>query len=267
METRPWKVQRYNLHDCWEEDDEVAVEYPLTVMVNGKEFATMVCTPSDMEELVIGFLASEGIVRTYEEIERINMDEDRGFAYIDKAGAVPVSQDGQKRWLGSCCGKSRAFYFHSDAVTARTVMDESVFTAGDCYERMEEFQASAGMFQETGGVHQAAVATREGIVKAYADIGRHNALDKLYGYLLKEGLSRQGKMIVFSGRISSEVLLKISKMGFGVLLSKSAPTDLALQLAVDLNITAVGFLRGKRMNVYTHTRRVAATCEGGMAFE
>ncbi|MGP4062378.1 formate dehydrogenase accessory sulfurtransferase FdhD [Halobacillus sp. H74] len=267
MSTRSWKIQRYD-HDVHREvDDEVASEYPLTVVVNDKEFATMVCTPMDLEELVIGFLASEGIIRTYEEIERLTIDEDRGFAYTQTSKDIPIRTDVQKRWLGSCCGKSRAFYFQNDATTAKTIMDSFTITPSECYDLMESFQLEAGIFQRTGGVHQAAIASPEGLLKTYTDIGRHNALDKLFGYLLKEKVKRKGKVILFSGRISSEVLLKISKIGLGLLLSKSAPTDLALELAEDLNITAVGFTRGQRMNVYTHHRRVQAPVEGGQRLE
>lgn len=267
MGTKSWQIHRFQEREWTSEADEVANEYPLTVTVNGEEFATMVCTPMDKEEMVIGFLASEGLIRKVTDIKEMTIDDERGFAYVETTKNLPQIQSGQKRWLGSCCGKSRAFYFQSDAATARTSMDESIFDPELCYKLMEEFQSHAGLFQRTGGVHQAAIATEEGIMKAYADIGRHNALDKLYGYLLKENVSRKGKIILFTGRISSEVLLKISKMGFGILLSKSAPTDLALQLAYDLNITAVGFLRGKRMNVYTHPRRIAAASGGGVTIE
>ena len=267
MGTISWKIQRYAQEQFHDENDEVAMEYPLTVVVNGEEFATMVCTPMDLEELVIGFLASEGMIRTYSDIGNMNVDEDRGFAYVETRNVTPPVAKDQKRWLGSCCGKSRAFYFQNDAMTSKTVYDESVYNPEVCIGLMEAFQGQAGLFKRTGGVHQAAIASSEGIVKAFADIGRHNALDKLYGFLLKESVSRKGKLILFTGRISSEVLLKISKMRFGLLLSKSAPTDLALQLADDLNITAVGFLRGKRMNVYTHPRRLGITSEGGLANE
>src|SRR5699024_3079125 len=88
------------------------------------------------------------------------------------------------------------------------------------------------------------------------DIGRHNTLDKIYGYILENSIPIHDKVIVFSGRISSEVLLKISKIGIGVIISKAAPTDLALELAHDLGITAIGFTRGHKMNIYTHPERV-----------
>lgn len=97
-----------------------------------------------------------------------------------------------------------------------------------------------------------------GVRVVRTDIGRHNTLDKLYGHALRREIALDERAVVFSGRISSEVLLKVVKMGCPLLLSKSAPTDLALELADQLGVTAVGFLRGEAMNVYTHPERIAA---------
>ncbi|MBM7553020.1 formate dehydrogenase accessory sulfurtransferase FdhD [Thalassobacillus pellis] len=254
--TEKRKVMRYQGHLFTYEDDDVAEEFPLTIVVNGEEIATMVCSPIDMRELVVGFLATEGIIFKYEDIHSITMDEECGFAYVELHRNLPDARNTDKRWLGSCCGKSRAFYFQSDAKTARTVTSTHKIAVKECLDLMEEFQSTADMFHQTGGVHQAALATAQGVQLSYADIGRHNALDKIYGKILIDKISLKDKLIIFSGRISSEVLLKVSKMNIGILLSKSAPTNLALDLAEDLNITAIGFIRNGRMNVYTHESRV-----------
>ncbi|MCA0969514.1 formate dehydrogenase accessory sulfurtransferase FdhD [Halobacillus litoralis] len=260
-ETRNWGIVQFH---SGEEDfltDEIAVEYPLTVVVNGREFATMVCSPNDLEYLVIGFLASEGVIRGRQEIESLSIDEETGFAYTELTKEWTVTTSHDKRWIGSCCGKSRAFYFESDAKTARTVMNQLKIAPEECTRLMSAFQKSAHTFKRTGGVHQAALATTDNLQIAFSDIGRHNALDKLFGYMIQHRVSKSDHLILFSGRISSEVLLKVSKMGIGLLLSKSAPTDLALQLAMDLNITAVGFVREERMNVYTHPERLMRSGE------
>src|SRR5699024_3757633 len=104
-----------------------------------------------------------------------------------------------------------------------------------------------------------ALCSRDDMIAVRADIGRHNALDKLYGHCLQNNISTKDKLIVFSGRVSSEVLLKASKIGVGVFLSKSAPTDLALNLADELNMTVAGFIRGNNMNVYTHPWRIVTS--------
>ncbi|SFA85310.1 FdhD protein [Lentibacillus halodurans] len=252
-----WQVIRFDGKDPSSLDDEVAAEFPLTVMLNGEEFATMVCSPTDLEELVIGFLASEGIIRFYDEISSMSVDEKRGFAYIEITKDIGSLQyDHSKRFIGSCCGKSRQFYFKSDVKTAKTIYSRLSISVDQCYALMRKMQAASEQFIRTGGVHNAALASPDEMLAIRNDIGRHNALDKIYGHILQERIPVKNKLIVFSGRMSSEVLLKISKIGAGTLLSKSAPTDLALQLADDLGITVIGFARKGRLNVYTHPHRI-----------
>lgn len=126
----------------------------------------------------------------------------------------------------------------------------------DCFQLMNKLQQSAATFQETGGVHNAAICDKNGFMLSRMDIGRHNALDKLYGYCLKHHISIRDKVVVFSGRISSEILLKVAKIGCEVVLSKSAPTELALNLAEELRITTVGFIRSDSLNIYTCPERI-----------
>lgn len=251
-----WKTVRFNGDDSALEGETIAIEYPLTITINGDEFATMVCTPTNMRELVIGFLASEGIIRFYDEIKTIQIDDDRGFAHVQLYKELEKSQDHSKRFIGSCCGKSRQFYFQSDVQTAKTVMSKMTISSQACLNLMDNLQMESDYFQKTGGVHNAALSTIDELLEIRTDIGRHNALDKIYGYVIENNIPLSDKLIIFSGRMSSEVILKISKMGIGIIVSKSAPTDLALRLAEDLGITAIGFARRNKMNVYTHHHRV-----------
>lgn len=244
--------------DSYEEQlDPVAIEYPLTIMVNGQEFATMVCTPTDLNELVQGFLASEGLIRSLSEVNSIHVDEETGFSYVELKTSPSLNKETHsKRFIGSCCGKSRQFYFQNDAKTARTIMSQTKLSVDQCHFLMNEMQETSSNFHLTGGLHNAALCTPEELIISRADIGRHNALDKIYGYCLENKISLKDKVVAFSGRISSEVLLKVSKIGVGIILSKSAPTTLALDLAEDLGITTVGFIRRDRLNVYTHPERI-----------
>nr|WP_232223934.1 formate dehydrogenase accessory sulfurtransferase FdhD [Anoxybacillus tepidamans] len=239
-----------------EQEDAIVREYPLTIVVNGQEFATLVCSPEHLDELVIGFLASEGVIRSYGDIKKLTIDEPRGFAYVDLLAPLPESSAFSKRFIGSCCGKSRQFYLLNDVRTAKTVMSTTKIGVEQCFSLMNTLQNGSVVFRETGGVHNAALCDESGIVIARSDVGRHNALDKIYGYCLRHSIPMRDKLVAFSGRVSSEVLLKVSKMGAGIVLSKSAPTDLALQLADDLRITVVGFIRGATLNIYTHPERI-----------
>jgi FdhD protein len=137
-------------------------------------------------------------------------------------------------------------------------------TTEDCFHLMHEMQDGANIFKKTGGVHNAALCDVHGIVLSRMDIGRHNALDKIYGHCLRHHISMQDKIIVFSGRISSEILLKVSKIGCEIVLSKSAPTELALQLAEQLGITTVGFIRQDTLNIYTHPQRILLPAQNAL---
>jgi FdhD protein len=240
-------------------EDVIVTEYPVTIILNDQEFATLVCSPEDIEELVVGFLASEGIINRYEDIKELDVVETTGKAIVRTQRVNKLNEMfHSKRYVTSCCGKSRqSFYFYNDARTVKPIeTKKKVLSIDDCFRLMEMMQESSTIFQETGGVHNAALCDDNGIVVARTDIGRHNALDKIYGYCLKNSITLEDKVIVFSGRISSEVLLKVAKIKCGVVLSKSAPTELALRLAQELGITAVGFIRKRALNIYTNPERI-----------
>ncbi len=253
------KIYSYkNGGGTWTED-QVATEFACTIKVNGEEYTTIVCTPEYIEELVIGFLISEKIVVRINDIRSIRVDKKQGTAHVD---AVRVNEFHKKffakRYITSCCGKGRTgFYFLNDARTAKVFNQYSLsISIDDCFHMMKQLQESAVMFHQTGGVHNAALCDQDGLVVSRMDIGRHNAIDKIYGYCLKNNLSLVDKVLVFSGRISSEILIKCAKVGCEILISKSAPTQLALDLAEDLGITTVGFVRGESLNIYTHAGRI-----------
>ncbi|WP_412762479.1 formate dehydrogenase accessory sulfurtransferase FdhD [Priestia megaterium] len=240
-------------------EDKIVTEFPVTVKINEEEFVTMVCSPQYIEDMVIGYLASEGVIRAYKDIKNIWIQEKEGYVHVTIDKLNPYFQNLQnKRYITSCCGASRqGFVFINDALTAKKMNDISVeLSIKDCFQLMNKLQQSAATFQETGGVHNAAICDKNGFMLSRMDIGRHNALDKLYGYCLKNHISIRDKVVVFSGRISSEILLKVAKIGCEIVLSKSAPTELALNLAEELRITTIGFIRNDSLNIYTCPERI-----------
>lgn len=238
--------------------EKITPEFPVTIILDGQEFATIVCSPSELENLTIGFLASEGVIRTYNEIKSLQIDGYKGYVYIHlKKPVIAERLDHSSRFIGSCCGKSRQFYFKSDARTAKTITNKFTVSTAACFKLMKELMEGSEEFNQTGGVHNAALATAENLLITSTDIGRHNTLDKIFGTMLRDKISARDKLIVFSGRISSEVLLKVSKMGIGFIISKAALTDLAVELANDLGITVIGFARDDRMNIYSHPERIS----------
>lgn len=250
-------IVRYENGELVNTQDSYVTEFPLTIMVNGEEFATVICSPNNMEELTLGFLASEGAILKYDELKSLQIDDSKGFAHVELTKQLGTRfQYSTKRMIASCCGKSREFYFQNDAAIAKTSMSKITLTPAQILSMMSQLQNASALFKQTGGLHNGAISDGQDFFEHRQDIGRHNALDKLYGYCIKNHIPVRDKVLIFSGRISSEILIKAAKIGVGVILSKSAPTTLAVQLADDLNITAIGFIRDVNFNVYSHPERI-----------
>jgi len=159
--------------------------------------------------------------------------------------------------MSACCGKSRvSFNFENDTSLVRVQESGAKISLEDAVYYANYLDKNFSLFRETGGVHSGGVG-HSGVVRYTCyDIGRHNVLDKVLGraYLLNQDLA--GHVLFFSGRVSSEILLKVAKMNIAILVARSAPTDLALALAEDLNITVIGFARGDGLNIYTCPERI-----------
>jgi FdhD protein len=128
--------------------------------------------------------------------------------------------------------------------------------AGEILKLVGAVQDKALLFKSTGGVHSAALAERDKLLFYNEDIGRHNAVDKIVGQCILKNISLEDKILLTSGRISSEIVIKGAKLGLPIIVSRSAPTSLAVALARETGITLVGFARGKRLNIYSHTIRI-----------
>ncbi len=236
----------------------IVEEIPLTIYLNGQELITMLAGVGEENYLVTGFLAAEGIIHSASDIKSLRVDTLQGIIQVETfSGETVAEKMFLKRYLTACCGKGRsAFYFANDALTARPVTSEVVLAPESIANYVQMLEDRSDLFHTTGGVHSGALASADKLIFYSQDIGRHNVFDKLYGRCLIEGISTEGKIIVFSGRVSSEILLKVSKMNIAVIIARSAPTSLALEIAEELGITVIGFARGKRFNIYTHSHQV-----------
>lgn len=238
-------------------EDLVVRETALTVYVNSKEFATLICSPLDLEYLAVGFLCSEGVLVRREDLIEIAVDEKKGIASLKIRGEVSEDRLVLKRHVASSCGRSGvSAHFQGDCTGLTPLTSDLRVKSAIISNLAEELQAKAVIFRHTGGTHNAALACDGKIAIFMEDIGRHNTIDKIFGKCFLENISREDKVIVYSGRISSEILLKVARMGVPVLISRSAPTELAIRLADQLNITVVGFARGNSFNIYAHPERI-----------
>jgi FdhD protein len=240
-------------------DDIVVREFPLTVILNNQELVTLLCTPTHLDYLAIGFLSSEGLLKSKDEIKKITVDEQRGVVRVETE--EETKQAGElvfKRLITSGCGRGASFYSAADVVGQIKVESKTNISAVEVFELVREFQHRSQIFRTTGGVHSAALCDTKNILVFSEDIGRHNAIDKIFGECVLKDISTDGRVIITSGRVSSEILLKAAKRNIPLLVSKSAPTNMGVKLAGELGITLIGFVRGKRMNVYANDWRLVS---------
>ncbi|MBM3120398.1 MAG: formate dehydrogenase accessory sulfurtransferase FdhD, partial [Chloroflexi bacterium] len=231
--------------------------FPLTIVVNNQELVTLLCSPKNLDYLAVGFLSSEGLLKNKDDIKKITIDDRRGAVRVETE--AENKQAGEllfKRLITSGCGRGASFYSAADVGRQVKVESQVRISPLEVFELVSEFQHRSQIFRTTGGVHSAALCDAKNILVFSEDIGRHNAIDKIFGECILNDIPTGDRIIVTSGRVSSEILLKAANRNIPLLISKSAPTDLGVRLANDLGVTLIGFVRGKRMNVYSNDWRV-----------
>ena len=239
-------------------EDVVAKEFPLTIILNNRELVTLLCSPANLRYLAVGFLFSEGLVKNKAAIKRIIVDDQRGVVRVETEGDEELASNALfKRFITSGCGRGVSFYNAADVQDQVRVESRIRISILEVLALVNEFQHRSQVYRTTGGVHSAALSDTTNIIVFSEDIGRHNAIDKIFGECLLNDITTDDHIIITSGRISSEILLKVARRNVPIIVSKSAPTSLGVRLARDLGLTLVGFVRGKRMNVYTHPGRIA----------
>lgn len=237
-------------------EDLVASEVPFTITIGEKEMVTLLCTPDCLEELVIGFLFTSGLIQKAGDISKIIIDQQRWTAYVDLAHDHQMEDMVFKRLYTSGCGRGTLFYNVFDLAHKTKINSNFKIEAAKITALMAEFQKSSQIYLKTGGVHSAAISDGKSIIVFKEDIGRHNALDKAIGEIVKQKGRLEDMVMITSGRISSEVIFKVRKCRIPVVISKSAPTNQAVRLAREMGISLVGFARGTRMNIYSWEERI-----------
>mgnify|MGYP000996438877 CR=1 FL=1 len=236
--------------DAWEESCPVVEEVPLSIFINGRHFATAMTSPQMIKEFVFGHLFAERIIAGPQEVESLEIEGNVARAII----ANPMGVIVPRRPIVSGCGGIASFLDESRLPEIRSNLTVS---------RMQAQQAMAAISLSethiaTGGVHSVGLFTKEdGPITIIEDIGRHNALDKAIGFALlqspKQDLSRA--FLACTGRVSSDMALKCSMAGIPVVVSRGATTSLAISIAERAGLCIIGFLRGKRLSVYTCRER------------
>ncbi|HSE06190.1 MAG TPA: formate dehydrogenase accessory sulfurtransferase FdhD [Methylomirabilota bacterium] len=224
---------------------EVVREQPLTVYVNGERFLTLLCSPFQLEALVVGYLWMEKVVEDVAEIGRLEISEVDGRADVTLTRAVTLPTE---RILTSGCGGG--ITFRIDPRLFPRLRSAMRVTPEQLAARLKDLYGRATHYQASRGIHGAALADAERVLVMAEDVGRHNAVDKVKGEALLGGIATVDRILLSTGRISSEMLLKAARMGVPVVASRTSPTEMAVGLAEQLGITVIGYLRPGGLNLY-----------------
>ncbi len=227
-------------------DDIVTDEIPLTIHVDNNKLSTIICSPDSLKELSVGFLYTSGIIKSIDDIKSITINKNGRDSYISlkrhlkrqKTPLISTSPSNNKKNI------------------LKIIFNGSRVASNKITELMEAFQSRSSLFRSTGGVHSAALSTHDKIIIVKEDIGRHNALDKAIGEAVIRKLDTKNLMVFTTGRVSSETILKINKIKSPFLISKSAPTNQAVNISRKINLTLIGFARDSRMNIYSAVERI-----------
>lgn len=237
--------------------DNIISEYPFTIIFNGEEFITILCSPNSLEYLTVGFLVSEGLIKNKEDIKSIRIDEENGISNIEtyRKDILAKSLFG-RRIMTTGCGRGSIFYSAIDPLKTNKKYNDFIVSSQYIFSIAKELNKKSELYIKTRGVHSCILSSKDKVLLFQEDIGRHNAVDKIIGEAFMKDINLEDKMIFASGRISSEMLLKSAKAGIPIVISRAAPTDLAVNIARKLGITLVGFVRGEKMNIYANEKRI-----------
>lgn len=249
---RPTNYLSLNGHAPREVDGEIVDEALACISLNGTEIGNFMCSPVDLDLLALGFLANEGLIAGIEDVHHIHLARNGLCAdvWLHDTGVTKP----QKEIVTAGCGAGITF----DDLSQKYVplRSELSVTQTQLANLMRQMHLGATLYQQSRGIHTAALATQEKIILQVEDIGRHNCIDKLRGKALNEGIETKGHILLSSGRISSEMINKARRLETPIVCSRTSPTSLSVGLAAEWNMTIVGYLRQNRMRVYTHSERI-----------
>ena len=234
-------------------DIPVVQERPLRLYVNGQELVTLLCTPSKLEALVVGFLSFEGIIRGLEDIRSLTVLDEDGYADV---WLVSEFVPPRRRVHTSGCGGGITFSLETHGSAA--LEDNSSVDPISLFPLIRALYLEAQSYRESRGIHAAALAGEGKLFIVTEDVGRHNAIDKVCGEAMLRGIPTTGKILLATGRISSEMLRKAAHMGTPVVVSRTSATTLSIELAKRLGLTLIGYVRGDNFYVYSHPERLVA---------
>ena len=237
-------------------ETEVVQEFPLKLIVNQREVATLICSPHDLKFLAAGFLRLQGFVQTVEDFLMLSVCNDFGIANVCIRGDLP---DKLQPVLTSGCGAGISFTSSKQTKYPSTRCGTSRHThqPSEIFGMMAQLARLAEHYKSHGGIHSAAVGDGSSILLYAEDLGRHNTLDRIAGEALLKGIDLSGTMLVTSGRVSTELAAKAAMLGISMIASRTSPTNMAVKMCEEEGIVLIGYVRAGTFTIYTCPERIA----------
>lgn len=230
----------------------VVEEIPLCLRVEGRPWVTLMCSPHDLEDLVLGFLRAEEVIMSPEDVQGLEWKEDPWC--VDVHLSHPLEQLPERLTLTTGCTGGVTF---ADLAAALTPLESSMAVSPErIIHRMRDLLRSSPLYRQARGIHSAALSDGETLLVHVEDVGRHNTLDRLWGRAMREQIETRERLIFTTGRISVEMLHKATRMGVPIVASRTSPTSMALDLAQAWGVTVIGYVRPYGFRVYTHPERI-----------
>ena len=241
-----WNADCYEKNVCIKEEKQLVPELEYNLFVNDEYIKTFYCSPWNIDDLVYGDLYLHGQIEMADDVKTLTIDDDAREIYV--------------RTRGDIFARANPFTSGDVIPAKKRAVKKSTSTLKVCpedvYQLVKKLNDASVKFKLTGGVHSAMLSDGKEILYMREDVGRHNAMEKLLGAVLRNGVDTKEMIIVFSGRIAAEILEKAAIIGAAMVIAVSAPTDAASKIAEHYGMTLIGFARGESFNVYTTPQRV-----------
>lgn len=250
-------VRKFQQDGVFDYYGKIIQEVEVNIFVDGDYVHTLTCSPWNIEELAVGYLFFKEVIRSTADIQSVQLDAEQGLLEVSLAqrpmslgfeNVIPLS------FVSSNVQQKRPHY--RDAHGLSLVTSTLTLSADEVNALAEKLESDSLLFRKTGGTHSALLVKENSVVAWLEDIGRHSAVDKLAGWCLLNQVATDQSVLVFSGRVPYEIIVKTIRLGCPVIISPGAPTNLSIELAQRHGVTLIGFAKKGQFNVYSHPERV-----------
>jgi FdhD protein len=243
-------------HTGAEVETSVTMERPLTLYLNGQEIVTMMTILDRPEDLAVGYLLNQGMLRAEDRLTGVDYDDDLGVVVVRTEARTNFEEKLKKKTLTSGCAQGTAFGDLMEGFASVRLSPEVKLRTSDLYRLLHRINTIPSLYLEAGAIHGCALAAADQPLCYMEDVGRHNAVDKIAGWMFRNGISGADKIFYTTGRLTSEMVIKTVRMGIPILLSRSGFTAWGVELAREANLTLIGRCKGKRFTVLAGEARM-----------